>query len=247
MTTLFISDLHLGKDYPHISILFQAFLEKKARHAKTLYILGDLFEVWLGDDASMAEHREVIDSLRKVSDAGTDVAFMHGNRDFLLGTDFCIATGARLLEDPSIITLNGEKTLLMHGDTLCTDDVEYQSFRKQVRNKQFQQEFLSLSIPERVATASRYRQMSKEKTSQKSSDIMDVNLDAVVTAMKSHNVSHLIHGHTHRPGKHIINLGNASCEQEGERLVLGDWYERGSMLVCDEQGQQLIEFDLTSL
>jgi len=247
MTTLFISDLHLGKDYPQISKLFLAFLEKKACQAKALYILGDLFEVWLGDDASITEHREIINLLRRVSDSGTDIAFMHGNRDFLLGAEFCTATGARLIEDPSIITLNGKKTLLMHGDTLCTDDVEYQAFRQKVRDEQFQQEFLALSIPERIATASHYRQMSKEKTSEKSSDIMDVNDDAVHQVMKSHNVSRLIHGHTHRPGKHSLNLSSASGEHSGERVVLGDWYKHGSMLVCNDHGQQLIEFDLSTL
>lgn len=235
MTTLFISDLHLSSQRPDITELFIDFLDNAAAGAQTLYILGDLFEVWLGDDMMMPEYETAIEALRRLSDRGVALFFMHGNRDFLVREPFEMATGATLLEEPHCIDLNGEKTLLLHGDTLCTDDVEYQKFRAMVRDPHWQQQMLAKSPQERQALAEQYRKMSQTETASKAEDIMDVNQHAVEQTMRDNDVLQLIHGHTHRPDIHYFRLDG----KPAKRIVLGDWYEQGSVLRCDENGCDL--------
>jgi UDP-2,3-diacylglucosamine hydrolase len=232
MTTLFISDLHLTAERPAITELFLRFLRDEAAHAQALYILGDLFEYWIGDEAgAAAENAPVIAGLRALTDAGVPVHFMQGNRDFLVGGGFANATGCTLLPEAVVIDLHGRPTLLMHGDTLCTDDTEYQRFRQFIRDPALVREFLSKTIPERLAMVRGYRQMSKMATSSKAAEIMDVNGDTVVATLRAHGVHRLIHGHTHRPAKHEITVDG----QPAERIVLGDWYEQGSVLRCDSR------------
>ena len=230
MSTLFISDLHLSAERPAITALFLEFLRARARAAETLYILGDLFEYWIGDDsAAHPDYRPLIEGLRALTESGVPVFVMHGNRDFLLGADFERATGCRLLPDPSVIDLYGEAVLLMHGDTLCTDDVAYLKFRQMVRNPDWVKMFLGKTIAERVAIVRDYREVSKAATATKKPEIMDVNVGAVEAALKQHSVRHLIHGHTHRPAQHQLTLDGTAVR----RTVLGDWYDQGSVLVCE--------------
>lgn len=226
--TLFISDLHLSDERPEITALFLRFLQNDAARARALYILGDLFEVWLGDDAVLPAYQPVIDGISALTAGGVPVYVMHGNRDFLIGDRFVELSGCRLLEDPTVIELDGKRTLLMHGDTLCTDDVEYQHFRTQVRNPDTQRQFLALPINERIALAKHYRQESRERSRSKTEEIMDVNQGAVMDIMRRHEVYQMIHGHTHRPAVHSFTLDNHSAQ----RIVLGDWYEQASILRC---------------
>ena len=226
--TLFISDLHLSDERPEITALFLRFLQNDAARARALYILGDLFEVWLGDDAVLPAYQPVIDGISALTAGGVPVYVMHGNRDFLIGERFVQLSGCRLLEDPTVIELDGKRTLLMHGDTLCTDDVEYQHFRTQVRNPDTQRQFLALPINERIALAKHYRQESRERSRSKTEEIMDVNQGAVMDIMRRHEVYQMIHGHTHRPAVHSFTLDNHSAQ----RIVLGDWYEQASILRC---------------
>ncbi len=236
MSTLFISDLHLSEQRPHIVGIFLKFLGSKAREAEALYILGDLFEYWIGDEVgSLPQAKPVLDGLRGLTDSGVPVYIMHGNRDFLLGEQFAETTGCQLINDPVVIELNGENVLLMHGDTLCTDDTDYIKFRAFVRDPVWQADFLSKSIDERIAIANSYRDMSKTAMDEKPPEIMDTNQQAVEKVMASHSVQKLIHGHTHRPNKHEFKLAG----NQVTRFVLGDWYEQGSMLVCNEQGCSL--------
>ena len=235
MATLFISDLHLSGERPHIITLFTQFLREEARRAEALYILGDLFEVWLGDDAVPGEIQPVINELRDLTSSDVPVFVMVGNRDFLLGKDFEKATGCQLLPDPSVIDLYGVPTLLMHGDTLCTDDVDYQTFRAQVRDPAWQTAFLAKSIEDRIAFGKQARAESKARAREKTDDIMDVNPQAVIDTLSRHQTYRLIHGHTHRPAVHKINLG----DQTATRIVLGDWYEQESVLKVDTSGLRL--------
>lgn len=235
MATLFISDVHLSAQRPDIGELFRAFLASRAREAQALYILGDLFEAWIGDDAVLPEYRASIESLRSLSATSVPVYVMHGNRDFLLGTRFEAMTGARLLAEPTRIDLYGTPTLLLHGDTLCTDDVDYQRFRAMVRNPAWQQQLLSKTPEERIALAKQYREMSLAQTAIKASDIMDVNQGAVAATLREHKLLQMIHGHTHRPAIHDFSLDGTPAR----RIVLGDWYEQGSLLSCDESGCRL--------
>ena len=236
--SLFISDLHLSADRPATNQQFFSFLEEQARRAQALYILGDLFEYWLGDDELQAGGdplaREVASALRKLSDQRVRVSLMHGNRDFLIARDFCRATGATLLEDPSLV----EGTLLMHGDTLCTDDHDYQNWRRTVRSADWQRDFLSRSIQQRRADILGLREKSRQVIAANPSEIMDVNPDAVREAFRRHRVRRLIHGHTHRPARHELEVDGARCE----RWVLPDWYGRGGYLALDDAGAQLISF-----
>jgi UDP-2,3-diacylglucosamine hydrolase len=233
MSTLFISDLHLSAERPAITALFLDFLRTRARQAEALYILGDLFEYWIGDDvAQHPDYRPLIAGLRELTNAGVPVFVMHGNRDFLLGAEFEKETGCRLIPDPTVISLYGESTLLMHGDTLCTDDVAYLKFRSMVRNPDWVKMFLDKPIPERIAIVRDYREISKAATATKKPEIMDVNPDAVEVALRTHGVRHMIHGHTHRPAQHTLQVGSDTVR----RTVLGDWYDQGSVLVCDEKG-----------
>jgi UDP-2,3-diacylglucosamine hydrolase len=226
MAKLFISDLHLDESRPHIVELFVTFLAHDARGADALYILGDLFESWIGDDDDGQLPQRVAAATRALRDSGVPVYFMHGNRDFLLGSDYAARSGMTLLPDPTIIDLAGERTLLMHGDTLCTDDVEYQKFRALVRNPQWQAQFLAKTLAERRAFAAQARGESRKHTSTSKPEIMDVNQAAVEATMREHGVRRLIHGHTHRPATHRANLDGRTAE----RTVLGDWYEQSSVL-----------------
>jgi UDP-2,3-diacylglucosamine hydrolase len=220
LRSLFISDLHLSEDRPQANEQFFRFLEEDVAGADALYVLGDLFEYWIGDeDLETPFNAVVAGSLRRVRDAGTQVRLMHGNRDFLLGDAFCRASGAQLLADPTII----DGTLLMHGDTLCTDDHDYQAWRRTARSTEWQRRFLATPLAERRATVQGLRDKSKEVIQAKPAEIMDVNDDAVREALRRHDVARLIHGHTHRPGKHALEVDGRRCE----RWVLPDWYGRG--------------------
>ena len=232
MTVLFISDLHLNSEQPAVTTLFLNFLSTQAVHAQQLYILGDLFEIWLGDDAVDEEQARIVTALSAVSNRGVDIAIMHGNRDFLIGKNFAEQTGCRLIVDPYELELAGQHTLLMHGDTLCTDDIAYQAFRARVRDMAFRKEFLSLTVAQRIEQARQYREMSQSEVQSKTADIMDVNDQAVMATMSQHRVSRLIHGHTHRPAIHDLTIDNGPAQ----RIVLGDWSARqGNMLVCDDR------------
>jgi UDP-2,3-diacylglucosamine hydrolase len=232
--SLFISDLHLCRSRPAITRQFEGFLRRAAVQAEALYILGDLFEYWAGDDdLHDVHHQDVIAALHDLSRTGTRVFFMHGNRDFLLGEDFAQAAGITMLADPTLITLYGRRVLLSHGDELCTDDVAYQAFRRQVRKPAWQQQFLEQPLAARKAQIEALRQRSEQEKSHKAESIMDVNADAVKALLREYDYPELlIHGHTHRPTCHEIEVDGHRCE----RWVLGDWYEQGSCLRCDDHG-----------
>jgi UDP-2,3-diacylglucosamine hydrolase len=237
--SLFISDLHLTEERPEANERFIGFLEEKARHADALYILGDFFEYWIGDDDIVEPFNAVVVGLlRDLTRKGTPVRFMHGNRDFLIGERFCAASGAQLLQDPTVAEVEGVKTLLMHGDTLCTDDLDYQAWRRTARNPAFQADFLSKSLPERRRLIVQMRERSKEVVQGKPAEIMDVNGDAVREVLRRHDVSRLIHGHTHRPGRHTIEVDGRRCE----RWVLPDWYDRGGYVEVGRAGPRLVHF-----
>jgi UDP-2,3-diacylglucosamine hydrolase len=232
-TTLFISDLHLCASRPRINQLFFDFLATTARSADALYILGDFFEYWAGDDdIDDPFNRAVIDALASLTSSGVSVFLMHGNRDFLIGEKFAAASGVTLLQDPTVIDLNGTRTLLLHGDTLCTDDIEYQQFRKQVRDPKWQQQFLAQPLAQRKAIIEELRRRSESEKQTKSMDIMDVTQSSVDDILREHRYPRLIHGHTHRPALHRHNVDGNICE----RWVLTDWYERGGYLRSDERG-----------
>ena len=235
MTTLFISDLHLSGERPQIVELFLRFLREDAVNADALYILGDLFEVWLGDDAVFPDIKPVMEALAALHRRGVPVYVMAGNRDFLMGAGFEAMSGCTLLPDPTVIDLYGTPTLLMHGDTLCTDDVEYQRFRAQVRDPRWQAAILAKSVEERIAYAKQMRAQSKAAMQGKSEEIMDVNAQAVGQALREHQVTRMIHGHTHRPAIHGLMLD----DHPATRIVLGDWYDQSSVLRCDEEGCRL--------
>ena len=239
MPALFISDLHLTEERPAANERFIAFLEKTARSADALYILGDFFEYWIGDDDLGEPFNAVVAGLLKeISKHGVQVSLMHGNRDFLIGERFCAATGAVLLEDPTVKEIAGEKTLLVHGDTLCTDDVEYQAWRRKARDPAFQAQFLAKSLAERRLAVGQMREKSRQVVQEKTAEIMDVNDDAVREALRRHGVRRLIHGHTHRPGRHALEVDGVRCE----RWVLPDWYGRGGYLEVGRAGPKLVRF-----
>ena len=225
--TLFVSDLHLDNKRPHIIAAFCRFLDE-CSSADALYILGDLFEYWIGDDDPAIGLESAIDAIRKLSDSGVPVYFIHGNRDFLIGKRFAKQTQCEILKEETVIDLYGTPTLIMHGDTLCTDDIAYQKYRAKARNPFIQKTLLMLSIKRRLKIAEGLRNKSKSATQEKSEDIMDVNQHTVEQVMQKHNVKHLIHGHTHRPAEHEFNLNG----ENHQRIVLGDWYDQGSVLRC---------------
>ncbi|MGV6827161.1 MAG: UDP-2,3-diacylglucosamine diphosphatase [bacterium] len=230
--TLFISDLHLADQRPGTVSLFQNFLANQALEAGALYILGDFFDVWIGDDNRTPMIDSVKEALLKLS-SRLPVYFQAGNRDFLIGNQFSVDTGVTLIPEAHVIDLNNQPTLLMHGDLLCTDDVEYQKARVMLRNPTVISDFLSKSIPEREAFAVKMRQCSGEATSMKAADIMDVNQQAVDEIMREHDVHQLIHGHTHRPDTHHFELDG----QPAVRYVLAEWHENlGSVLVASDSG-----------
>ena len=235
--SLFISDLHLCDSRPAISRLFFDFLQNTAIHADALYILGDLFEYWLGDDTlDVPLNQQVSLALRQLADSGVAVYFMHGNRDFLIATQFTEACHAQLLTDPSVVDLYGTPTLLMHGDTLCTDDVSYLAFRAQVRDPQWQNQFLAQPLAARISIAQQARAQSESSKQEKATEIMDVNTVAVHEALRQHGYPRLIHGHTHRPAQHHIDIDGHHCQ----RWVLPDWYDKGGYLRCDALGCQFV-------
>lgn len=228
MTTLFISDLHLCDQQPQITRSFIQFCQKQARDARALFILGDFFEYWLGDDAVDKTANVAKEALQALSAAGTQLYFMAGNRDFLLGQAYAGACGMHLLCEPHVIELGGEPVLLVHGDAECTDDAAYQQVRKQFRNPQWQQQFLAMPIEQRIEFARQARQASQQHTQNSEQMIMDVNQQAIDGLYRTHQVKTLIHGHTHRPAVH----------RQGDRLriVLGDWHQQISYLRFDDQG-----------
>lgn len=237
MTTLFISDLHLEAGRPEIGVQFLDFLSGEARDADTLYILGDLFEVWLGDDDPNPYYAAMKAAIRELVDSGIPVFFMHGNRDFMIGDEFATETGVTILQDPEPIDLHGEKVLLSHGDALCTDDVEYQRFRAMTRNPEWQAMMLAKTIQERIAHALEARQGSVEHGKSLDDEITDVNQGAVEALIRKHGVDILLHGHTHRPAIHEVRLGDRTAT----RIVLGDWFEQGSVVRWNADGPRLEE------
>ena len=235
--TLFVSDLHLDASRPHITRLFLDVLDTLGRDADAIYILGDLFELWPGDDDDSLLGLAIMDALRACVTSGTPVHLLHGNRDFLIGERFASRSGCRLLDDPSRIDLYGTPVLLMHGDTLCTDDVDYQAFRAGVRDIRWQQAFLQQSLQARRDIAQALRGKSRASAREKPESIRDVNPDTVARFMTDHAVQQLIHGHTHRPGIHEFEIAG----KPARRMVLGDWYRQGSLLECTPQGCRLRE------
>jgi UDP-2,3-diacylglucosamine hydrolase len=234
--SLFISDLHLSLDHPRSTELFQHFATNVAPKAEALFILGDLFEYWAGDDdLDDPFHRRITGTLRELNVHGTRIFIMHGNRDFLMGKELGAACNATLLDDPSMIDLYGTPTLLTHGDTLCTDDTEYQRFRELVRNDAWQTQFLSQPLTQRKAQIEQLRKQSESQKRSKEMALMDVNLDAVHALLRQNNYPRLIHGHTHRPAKHLHHVDGHTCK----RWVLGDWDNLANALRCDRSGIRL--------
>jgi UDP-2,3-diacylglucosamine hydrolase len=229
MRTLFISDLHLDDSRPQITALFLEFLARDTRDASALYILGDLFEAWIGDDAPSAVGDEVATGLADLHARGVPSFFIHGNRDFLVGEAFARRARMTLLPDPSLIDIDGERVLLMHGDTLCIDDAKYQAFRRETRSAEWQRRFLALPVAERMRFAEQARAESRRYTHAADSALMDVNGDEVERAFARHGVRRMVHGHTHRPDVHRWSSGGGARE----RVVLGDWYEQGSVLTLE--------------
>lgn len=235
MSTLFVSDVHLNNARPDIVRAFLDFLGQQARHADALYILGDLFDLWLGDDDDKPPHIEITDALAALTATGLPVSVVHGNHDFLLGKKFAKRSGCKLLRDHTVVDVCGTPVLIMHGDTLCTRDIDYQSFRKMTRNPLTQKMFLSMSLAKREEKAAGIRSEAQKDVALKSDDIMDVTQEAVEEVMRKHSVRHLVHGHTHRPAIHDFSLDG----HEATRIVLGDWYEQDSVLIWNDAGHQL--------
>ena len=238
MATLFIADLHLQTEEPAITAGFLRFLQGEARHADALYILGDLFEAWIGDDDPNPLHREMAAAIHALVDSGVPCYFIHGNRDFLIGKRYARESGMTLLPEEQALDLYGRKVLIMHGDTLCTDDTGYLAFRAKVHTPWIQKVFLALPLFIRNRIAARMRAGSKAANSSKSMTIMDVNPQAVVRVMEKHEVQWLIHGHTHRPDMHSL-IANG---QPAHRVVLGAWHTEGSMVKVTPEGVELIAF-----
>ncbi|MEP5567012.1 MAG: UDP-2,3-diacylglucosamine diphosphatase [Halioglobus sp.] len=233
--TLFISDLHLDPARPAVTAALAEFLITH-HDCDALYILGDIFEAWVGDDDDAPIALEIADLFRSFTASGPALFLMVGNRDFLLGTTFCESAGAHLLQDPSVIDLYGTPTLLMHGDSLCTLDEEYMKFRAMARSEEWQAQMMTSSLEDRRALAAQLRTISKDAGSNKADDIMDVTPEEVDRVMSEANVTRMIHGHTHRPARHQV-----AC---GERIVLGDWESNGWYVEATSGKIDLIEFDI---
>lgn len=240
MTTFFISDLHLHESRPQITRAFFQFLQTQAKGAEKLFILGDFFDAWIGDDDDAPLNSEVAAELKKLSDTGTSIFLMHGNRDFLLGEKFAEQAGAQIIPEYTTIDLYGEPTLLLHGDSLCTDDAQYIAFRQQVRSPQWQQQVLSQPLAARRALAAQMREKSQAMNSLKAEDIMDVNQAEVINAMKNASVKRMIHGHTHRPAIHTLDID----EKPAERLVLGDWHDKAWAIVAQAGKTELFSWTI---
>ena len=215
MSIFFISDLHLEQNKPHLTKAFENFINSKVNSRDELFILGDFFEQWVGDDNEDSFIKSIKNILKAKTERGLKIHFMHGNRDFLIGDKFCEEVGVKLLDDPFIINLNGKKVMLMHGDSLCTDDKAYQDFRNLVRNKDWQEDFLSKDLIERKEVAKNLREISSLENKSKDEAIMDVNQNEVLKVIRNYSIDVLIHGHTHRPCIHD--------ENGVPRMVLGDW------------------------
>ena len=237
MTTLFVSDLHLEAGRPEIGDQFLAFLAGEASRADALYILGDLFEVWVGDDDPNTHYAVIKQALRELVDNGVTTYFMHGNRDFMIGDVFARETGVRILSDPYPVKFYGDKVLLSHGDALCIDDVQYQNARRITRDPEWQAMMLAKPLAERLTIAKHLRAESIAHGAMIDQSITDVNQDEVLRVVRDHGVDVLLHGHTHRPAVHAIDLG----DRVAKRIVLGDWYEQGSVVRWDESGPELCE------
>jgi len=242
MTTLFISDLHLSPNDSARIQLTVDFLKTHTPHVESLYILGDLFNTWLGDDIVPEEFEPLIEQLQSLHQSGIKTYLMVGNRDFMMGKQFAKRTGCQLLDDYCIIDLYGTKTLLMHGDTLCIDDLAYQRYRRWSRNSLLQWCFLHLSASYRQGISDKIKQKSREQKQTKSAMIMDVNHEEVRQVMEKFNVTQLIHGHTHRPAIHSLLING----EQAKRIVLGDWEDQTSYLQCDEQDMKLIDHRVVS-
>jgi len=236
MAILFISDLHLSPERPAVTRAFLRFLAQQVDTAEALYILGDLFEAWIGDDDNSPLSLEVQQALKQLSSSGTELYIQHGNRDFLLGKRFATHTGATLLADEHIVNYGNYRALVMHGDTLCTDDRDYQRFRRKARHPVYKWALRLLPLKRRQKLAHDWRAKSRAANSNKPSAIMDVNVNAVDSVMGKHGVDTLIHGHTHRPKRH--------SQSRGERIVLGDWHHQGWIITLDESGYKLQCFDI---
>jgi len=237
---LLISDLHLEEKRPDITRAFLHFLATRARQAEALYILGDFFEVWIGDDAMTPFQQSIADALRALSERGTRIYLMHGNRDFMLGKGFCRAAGCTLLGDPSVVELGGERVLLMHGDSLCTRDEGYMRLRRLLRNPLSLFILRHLLLSTRRKLARKLRNESRAQTRMKASDIIDVTPELIPRVLAEHGVRTLIHGHTHRPATHELEVDG----RPAQRIVLGDWDQQGWALQVDESGFQQAPFDL---
>ena len=235
MTELFVSDLHLDASRPAATDCFLRFLDGPAGDAGTLYILGDLFEAWTGDDSAGPHERTILSALGRYTTAGGRCLFLRGNRDFLVGAHFAAATGASLLEDESLVELHGHRALLMHGDTLCTDDHAYQAYRRFAHRPSVQALYLALPARLRSGVADYARGRSMAANANKPPAIMDVNASAVADAMRRNGVQLLIHGHTHRPAVHALEIDGKFAR----RVVLGAWYEQGSVLTWTTSGPEL--------
>lgn len=235
MATLFISDLHLEAGRPEIGRQFRAFLAGPARQADALYILGDLFEYWIGDDDPNPYYAEMKAAIRDLVETAVPVCFMHGNRDFMIGKGFANETGIKILKDPYKVQMYGRQVLLSHGDLLCTDDVQYQRVRKMTRDPDWQASILARPLKDRLRMADEARRQSLEQTINQSMEIMDVNQDAVKKVIQHFEVDILLHGHTHRPAVHVVDVDG----RKAKRIVLGDWYTQGSVVRWNTRGPSL--------
>lgn len=238
MATLFVADIHLSVQEPAITAGFLHFLQRQAVHADALYILGDLFEAWIGDDDPSPLHREIAAALNALARHGVPCFFIHGNRDFLLGRDFAAASAMTLLPEEQLLTLYGRSVLALHGDTLCTDDKAYQRYRRRVNQPWLRRLFLALPLRWRLRIAARMRAGSQRANNTKSETIMDVSQEAVTAALERHGSRWMIHGHTHRPAIHAV----ATAKGSAHRAVLGAWHRQGSMIRVTGTSVELIEF-----
>ena len=236
---LFASDVHLAADRPEAVAAFRAFLSGPVRQASHLYLLGDVFDLWLGDDDNRAPHLEAEAALAETVSAGVPVDLIRGNHDFLLGDAFAQRTGCRLVDEPHVIEVGDERVVLLHGDTLCTRDAEYQAFRRYARDPDNQRAFLARPMEERMREAAGIRATSDSRTRLKPEDIMDVTDDEVARVLYACSAARMIHGHTHRPAVHELALEAGPST----RVVLGDWYEQATVLAWDEAGWRLASPD----
>lgn len=237
MNTFFISDLHLQPEREDLAQAFSRFLDRELQDNDTLYILGDFFDVWVGDDEDEPFYLNIKEKLRTLAERGIDVYFMHGNRDFLIKDRFAKDARLTLIDDPTVIQLAGKKVLLMHGDSLCTGDMQYITFRDQVRSAAWQHTILAMPLAQRRIVAAEMRKKSLSMNSNKAEDIMDVSPEEVDSVIKEHHVDILLHGHTHRPARH--KLANKK-----ERIVLGDWNKQGWFVKADDFTIKLVSFDI---